>query len=304
VSDGVSLTVVVTTRNREAFLSQAIASVLASPLIAGPKQIVVVDDASTDGTASVVAPYGVHYVHVRAGRCGVARNAGLALVQTEYVAFLDDDDIWLPNNLLAQLSALESDPEAAFAYGRAQRVSPELEPFGEPVPEPPLGSGSDLPFVYRERIQIGVIVFRTAMVRAAGGFDPRVQYVEDMNLLFRLAARHRIIGIDTVGLLYRQRPADPAAAERSWTIFREYCRETRRLRKRHPGVPWQTWLPADLRFSGRTSYYLTQDAAVALAAGRRGSAARILSYALRTSPVHALFRHHEFWGVLRGLARR
>jgi glycosyltransferase involved in cell wall biosynthesis len=82
--------------------------------VAGPAQIVVVDDNSTDETAQVARALGTRYLRVSFGDPSSTRNAGLELVSTPYVTFLDDDDEWLPGNMEPQLGALERNPEAAF----------------------------------------------------------------------------------------------------------------------------------------------------------------------------------------------
>src|SRR5262245_59911492 len=117
------LTVVIPTRNRAACLAVAIASVLASPLISDPHQIVVVDDDSSDDTPIVARDFDTEYVHVNTHGPSGSRNAGLTLSSTPYVAFLDDDDAWVGGAMERQVDALDHDPSAAFAYGIAQAAT-------------------------------------------------------------------------------------------------------------------------------------------------------------------------------------
>src|SRR5689334_6523083 len=100
------LTVVIPTHNRADMLDQAITSVLCSPLIQTGEQVIVVDDDSNDHTRAIAERHRVSYMRVVCGTPSGARNAGLKLARSEYVAFLDDDDCWLPGNMEPQLEAL------------------------------------------------------------------------------------------------------------------------------------------------------------------------------------------------------
>ncbi len=135
------VSVVIPTHNRASQLDVALASVLASPLILSPAQVIVVDDDSRDGTPEVARRHGVRYVRVAAHSVARSRNAGWEQASTEYVTFLDDDDAWLPGNIEPQLAALDAQPDAGFAYGMAQCADEDLEPLDGTFPPPPLVSG-------------------------------------------------------------------------------------------------------------------------------------------------------------------
>ena len=110
---------IVCTRNRAGLLAQALASVMGQTF--ADFEIVVVDDASTDGTGDVLAAFagqGLRVVRHRERRGYVAAaNAGLAAARGEYVAFLDDDDLWLPEKLERQVEALDAaGPGTGWVY--------------------------------------------------------------------------------------------------------------------------------------------------------------------------------------------
>ena len=102
------ISVVIPVYNGEKTIGRAVESALAQNV---DKEIIVLDDCSTDGTASVLQPYmeqqKIRYVR-NENNCGVAetRNRGVALAKGEYVAFLDSDDSWLEGKLAAQLKRL------------------------------------------------------------------------------------------------------------------------------------------------------------------------------------------------------
>src|SRR5215510_1882947 len=108
------LSVVIPTRNRAHMVGEAVESALCQRN--GEVQVIVVDDASTDDTANLLARSFASRIHVmrlpeRRG-AGAARNAGLRLATGELVAFLDDDDLWLAGKLDAELRVFERFPEA------------------------------------------------------------------------------------------------------------------------------------------------------------------------------------------------
>ena len=108
------LSVVIPTRNRARLVGEAIES--AYNQRPGQVEIIVVDDGSTDDTATVVTEkFGSRIRLLRSPRrrgVGAARNAGLRIARGEFVAFLDDDDLGLPGKLDAELTALDRFPDA------------------------------------------------------------------------------------------------------------------------------------------------------------------------------------------------
>lgn len=108
------LSVVIPTRNRAYLVGEAIESALNQR--PGQVEVIIVDDGSTDDTAKVVTErFGSRVRLLRTPErrgAGAARNAGLRVARGELVAFLDDDDLWLPGKLESELNALEQFPDA------------------------------------------------------------------------------------------------------------------------------------------------------------------------------------------------
>ncbi|HEY8648541.1 MAG TPA: glycosyltransferase family 2 protein [Candidatus Limnocylindria bacterium] len=298
-----TLTVIIPTRDRAAQLRGAIRSVLASPLVRSPGDIIVVDDGSRDETPAVVAELGVRYVAVSSGGPSGSRNAGLHLADTEFIAFLDDDDEWLPGNMEQQRARLQGDPASAFAFGRVQRTDPDLKPFGEAIPLGPLPSGQVLEFVSYFDLQVGAILFRRAALEALGGFDTNLRFNEDSDLLVRLAARYPAVGVDTVGSLFRQRAPNASDAASRWPAHEARRAATRKWRRSGIRIPLRSRLRSDLNYRGMTSFFFCEDAAMALTAGKKDEAVTALIRGLRVSPLHCLFGHRRCWSVLALLGR-
>src|SRR4051794_14485488 len=97
-----SVSVVIPTYNRAHLVPRAVASALAN-VIAGD-EVIVVDDGSTDGTETALAPYRerIRLVNGRHAGAGGARNLGVREARGDLVAFLDSDDEWMPGKLALQ----------------------------------------------------------------------------------------------------------------------------------------------------------------------------------------------------------
>ncbi len=102
--------------NGEQYLASAVESVLAQSC--GPIEIVVVDDGSTDGTPAVAGAFEPRLTYVRQPRKGpaAARNRGVEQSSAELVAFLDADDVWLPEKVSLQVRWLEEHPGADLCF--------------------------------------------------------------------------------------------------------------------------------------------------------------------------------------------
>ncbi len=115
-----TVSVIIPTYNREDLLPRALDSVIAQTF--EDWEIVLVDDGSTDGTASLADTYskrlGERIVYTRQPNtgCGGARNRGIDTARGRFVAFLDSDDEYLPNKLERQLELFARRPELGFVY--------------------------------------------------------------------------------------------------------------------------------------------------------------------------------------------
>lgn len=189
-----SVSVILPTHNRAALLGRTIAVVLAQKDV--DLELIVVDDGSSDGTKRVLEqlddPRVSSVRHERAVGLSAARNAGAAIARSDVLAFIDDDDVWSPLKLRAQLSALRREPDSGWSVVGAVTVNEAMRVIrwqappssfddlqtklfeGNPVP----GGGS------------GVAVRRELFIDI-GGFDSGFGAAEDWDLWFRLAHESR-----------------------------------------------------------------------------------------------------------------
>ncbi len=124
------VTVIIPVFNCECYLAEAIESVLAQD--SQPIEIVVVDDGSTDTSGAIAKGYeneSIRYTYQPNGGIGAARNRGVALARGALLAFLDADDLWVPERMSLQRAAMEREPELDMVFGQVtQFYSPELGP--------------------------------------------------------------------------------------------------------------------------------------------------------------------------------
>lgn len=198
------VTVVITTYNRAHFLQRAIQSVLQA---GSDVAVVVVDDCSTDDTPDVCAKLeSIRYFRLDANRgLAHARNVGVAESSTEFVAFLDDDDLRLPASLDKQLRRMVADDRIALCYGRALIADARRQlPTGEVYPsECPEGD------VFWELLEDNFIPMPSVLARKSalldvGGFNTSLSLVEDWDMWLRISERYLVAAVEEPVAIYRK----------------------------------------------------------------------------------------------------
>jgi glycosyltransferase involved in cell wall biosynthesis len=182
------LTVVIPTRNRSTFISRCVEGALAQADV--DLEVIVVDDASSDATPVVLSEYQDERLRVVRldKRLGVARarNVGSKEARGEWLAFLDDDDLWPPWKLRCQLDVAHAS-NADFAYGAAVVIDPRegIVRYGRaPAPDRLLEA-----LLARNVIPGGCsnVIARAEVFRQLGGFDEELSQLADRDLWIRLA---------------------------------------------------------------------------------------------------------------------
>lgn len=212
--------VVIPTRNRVDLLARTLQSALGQRGV--DVQVVVVDEASTDGTAAYLSQLHDSRVtvlhHDQPQGVAAARNAGVSRARTAWVAFLDDDDIWAPSKLSAQLAALEARPDARWSCVGAVTVDAGLRvQLGG---RPPRGPWVADELLHRNRIPGGGsgVLADTALVRELGGFDTELSNLADWDMWLRLALVAPLAEVDAplVGYVRHRRSMshDPSRMRR------------------------------------------------------------------------------------------
>jgi glycosyltransferase involved in cell wall biosynthesis len=186
---GMTVSVIIPTRNRSALLRMALHSVLRQRDV--QLEVIVVDDASNDDTPAVLGAFRDDRVHVirrdaPSGLAAVARNCGVAAAHAEWLAFLDDDDFWAPDRLVRLIREAErAGRDWAYSGGIVLNTHGRILHADRPLPPEEIvrallrynaipGGGSN-------------VVMRRALWQKVGPFDARLRGGEDWEMSIRLA---------------------------------------------------------------------------------------------------------------------
>jgi len=190
MTDAPLVSVVMPAFNVDWCVRRAVDSVLAQSFRA--RELIVVNDGSTDGTSGVLASYGsaIRVINQENRGMSAARNAGIRAARGSLVAFLDADDCWLPEKLARQVELLEGRPEIGFCStsARIENTGGEFLNLWQCRNE-----GTDvLQALFAENAAIAggcsAVVVRKALLDQVGPFDERLRGFEDPDLWIRLAA--------------------------------------------------------------------------------------------------------------------
>ena len=189
-----TVSVVIPCYNAVGFVPEALESVLGQTFL--DHEIIVVNDGSpeTPKLEVLLRPYRsrIRYLRQEHGGPASARNLGIRRAAGEYVAFLDSDDVWLPGFLAELVGALERDASLDVVYGNSVLFGPRVRA------KRPVGDLAEPTFVNlvlrRCHVHPSCVVARRAAIVAAGLFDARLTYSEDLDLWARLAHRGARIG--------------------------------------------------------------------------------------------------------------
>jgi glycosyltransferase involved in cell wall biosynthesis len=177
--------------NTEAYIGDAIQSIRVQTV--PPREIVVVDDGSTDRTVDVVRSAGsdIRLIRQVNGGSGAAMTSAIQAVTTGLIAGLDSDDIWLPQKMERQLQALQEMPEIAACFGRMRQFQHGFDDNRD-------GPGADA-------WHRSTMVIRTEAALGAGPVVGRIGELVDWLARVREQG-HRMHMISEVLALRRSRP--------------------------------------------------------------------------------------------------
>jgi glycosyltransferase involved in cell wall biosynthesis len=202
-----AVSVVIAAHNQARWLGEAIESVRAQTF--QDWELLVVDDGSTDDTPAVLARYAADsrvrsIAQARAER-SAARNLGIAATSGTFVAFLDADDLWLPEKLAKQVAAISASPAAVLCYTPARFVDEAGRPLA--LRKPPRTIAGD---VFADLVRGNLLIIASVLVRRpclldVGCFDATLAAYgcEDWDLWLRLTRRWPVVVVDEELTRYR-----------------------------------------------------------------------------------------------------
>lgn len=233
------VSVVIPTYNRGVAIQRTVASVLGQDIEPEALDIIIVDDGSTDDTWGVLqelyeANKQVRLFRIPNGGVANARNFGLSQAQGEFIAYLDHDDVWLPNKLRLQREPLLNHPEVGLVYCLWSAVDDDLQRM------PPLFQQCEqswwrakegkafpwtimphaLQFLRNPIVSMTIPMMRTEQIRSIGGFDPSTVPSDDWDMWIRLSQVGKFAFVPEVLAYYvfhsGQQHKNMVAAYNSW----------------------------------------------------------------------------------------
>jgi glycosyltransferase involved in cell wall biosynthesis len=207
----IDVSIIIAARNMERYVEATLASVICET--DPSREIIVVDDGSTDQTVAIIKALNDPRVRViaRTHDHGVsaARNAGLERAVGRTVLFLDADDVLVPGALCRLLAALDAQPECVAAYGSYLPISETGKQLADAPSRISIFPDYDtLRHLLAKNIIVtgGTLLMRTDVLRSVGTFDREISFGEDWDLWCRMAVRGDFAPVRGAPVLhYRQR---------------------------------------------------------------------------------------------------
>lgn len=214
-----SVTVVIPVYNGAEFVERTVRSAAGQTHAA--LRILAVNDGSTDGTEAILARLAAemaNFSHVTTVNGGVARarNIGTEMADTDYVAYLDADDLWHPTKIAKQLAALEAhgDPSWAASYTFSRSIDRNDRVIGKGKPPLPARGAFFAEHLVKNHVGNGssLLVRRDAAL-AVGGFEPSYAEqgaggCEDRDFQLRILSRFKMDVVEEFLIGYRKYPGN------------------------------------------------------------------------------------------------
>ena len=200
------VSIIIPTYNYGRFISKAIESALAQtfPIF----EIIVVDDGSTDKTKEIVKEFGekIHYIKQENRGVCAARNNGVKNSSGDFIAFLDADDIWLPEKIEKQIAKFEVDTEIGLVHCGMREFNSETGEIIKLHLEGGEGWVADDLLLNEKSVVVGPggsIVVKRKVYEDVGEFDENLKNGEDWEFCYRVARKYKIGFVAEILLDYR-----------------------------------------------------------------------------------------------------
>lgn len=198
------VSIIIPTYNRAESIGTSIQSILDQTW--QNYEIIVVDDGSTDNTRQIVENYvddRIRYIYMeKNGGASRARNIGIELAESDFIAFLDSDDEWLPEKLQKQMKVmLEAPKTVGMVYCRMKGTKKDGTTLICPEPWRPiekLQGNILLPLLEENVIGTPAVLVRRECLKQTGVFDENLKCIEDWELVLRIAEKWQIEFVDDI----------------------------------------------------------------------------------------------------------
>jgi glycosyltransferase involved in cell wall biosynthesis len=250
------VSVIMNVRDGAATLREALASVRTQTFT--DWELVVFDDRSRDESAAVVRavadPRIRYFLAPETVPLGRARDLAIRLASGEWLAFLDQDDVWAPDKLQRQVALAEKDPSIGIVYGRTVMFSARglLRDFDRWHEFSPLPEGDIFERLVSEScfIAMSSSMLRRSAAEEIGGVPDSIEVIPDYHLFLGVARRYRAAAVQQVVCYYRLHPGNMSLSARrqmheevlrlldAWAPALEPALVARRRRIHHTLVAW------------------------------------------------------------------
>jgi glycosyltransferase involved in cell wall biosynthesis len=200
------ISVVVPTRDRPELLREALQSIRALERDGVSFEIIVGDNGTSADTRLVAKAFNAVYLHTATAGSAAARNLAMRAATAEYIAFLDDDDIWTSNHIHGHLKLFATNPDIDMVVGQIVNTDPQRRLTYGPWPKE-LPEGRQLIRLMLSGYfpQIGATVVRARVRDAIGFFDEELIGGQDWDWQLRVARSHGVGFVEQPCVLFSQR---------------------------------------------------------------------------------------------------
>ncbi|MBN8766981.1 MAG: glycosyltransferase family 2 protein [Thiobacillus sp.] len=292
-----TVSVIIPTYNREKFIGDAIKSVLDQTF--QDFEIIVVDDGSTDGTAGVIKEFyseKIRYIYQSNQGRSQARNHALNLAQGRYIAFLDSDDLYLPEKLGMQVDFMDKHPDYGMIYTSAYCVDEN----GNSLPHVYEAKASgwiyeDIAFFVPVTITLPTVMARREAFEAVGGFDENMERFEDTDMWRRISKKFRIGAMQTYTCLLRTHHENSLITQNPGKILAAIEYYVAKINREDVDVGWL------VRRRGIAKLYVYYGGAMMSVPEWRNQGYLLLAKAVRSWPLVVMTA--AYWGIRKIISR-
>jgi len=213
------VSVIIPTYNRGWTIGEAVDSVLAQDY--RDFELIVVDDGSADNTSQVLDAYRGTIKVFRQENKGVsaARNRGIAEASGRFIAFLDSDDLWLPQKLSTQVEFFNTTPDALICQTEEVWIRSGVRVNPKKRHKKPSGMIFE-PSLALCLVSPSAVMIRRSLLEIVGNFDETLPLCEDYDLWLRISCRFPVYRIDTPLIIKRGGHKDQLSASFGLDRFR------------------------------------------------------------------------------------
>lgn len=244
---------IITTHNRLELLKRAVKSVYEQTY--SNIELIVVDDGSTDGTRDWCEKQEFDYIYIEPGKGmggNYARNLGIIRAKGKYVAFLDDDDLWISDKISKQVLLIESEKCELVHCGRILEV---IEPMGvryiRTFPSQAYSGDLSKRILWNICATTSTLLINRQALIDVGLFDENLNFWQEYELTIRLAQRSHFYFVNEPLIIYR---VDPKDKNRLTNKFYGWLNAVKYIRVKHKDMYDNLGLMDRLR-----TYYLKWD---------------------------------------------